>query len=262
MVMKVKKERNTLERRSQIVELLNQRNDISVVELSKRFGVSEVSIRNDMAQLEKKGLLIRTRGGAIAKQPVNFDLNLNQRLKRNYKQKQRIGKKAAEFISDEDTIIMDSGSTTLEVAGNLKSIKDLKVLTNSLPIAELLADNKNIEVIIPGGILRPEMRSLMGSFAEKNILNYYCDIAILGADSIIPGMGFYTPQQYEATLSQTMMKIAKKVIVVADSSKFGRKSFVRIGELSDVDVLITDDGIPPEALKKLQQYSNLELVVV
>ena len=261
MANNVKKERNTLERRSQIVELLNQRNDISVSELSKRFGVSEVSIRNDLSKLEMKGVLIRTRGGAITKQPVNFDLNLNQRLKRNYSQKQRIGKKAAEYISEEDTIIMDSGSTTLEVAGNLKNIKDLRVLTNSLPIAELLADNKNTEVIIPGGILRPEMRSLVGSFAEKNILNFYCDIAILGADSIIPEMGFYTPQQYEAALSQTMMKIAKKVIVVADSSKFGRKSFVRIGELSDIDVLITDDGIPPEALTKLHRYKSLEVVI-
>ncbi len=260
MTLAQKPERNTLARRSKILELLNMQNNITVVALSKMFDVSDVSIRNDLAHLEAKGLLIRTRGGAITR-PVNFDLSLNQRLKRNYKQKQKIGKKAVEYISDGDTIVMDSGSTILEVARNLKNFKNLKLVTNSLPITELIADNNEIEVVIPGGILRPEMRSLMGSFAERSLMNFYCDVAFLGVDSIVPGMGIYTPQEYEATLSQTMIKISRKVIVVADSTKFGRKSFVRISEMSDIDVLITDDGIPAQARLQLQN-SPMQLIIV
>ncbi len=257
----VKTERNTLSRRSKIIELLNKQNDISISAMSKMFQISEVSVRNDLAHLEEKGLLIRTRGGAITKQPINFDLNLNQRLKRNYKQKQRIGKKAVEYIQDGFSIVLDSGSTTLEIVRNLKGFKNLKLITNSLPIAEIVADNKDIEVIMTGGILRPDMRSLMGSMAEKNLLNYYCDIAFLGADSIDSVRGIYTPLEFEASLSQTMMKIGKQVVVVVDSSKFKNDSFIRISSMSDIDVLITDKDISGDDFKKLSEL-NLELVIV
>jgi len=257
----VKTERNTLSRRSKIIELLNKQNDISISAMSKMFQISEVSVRNDLAHLEEKGLLIRTRGGAITKQPINFDLNLNQRLKRNYKQKQRIGKKAVEYIQDGFSIVLDSGSTTLEIARNLKGFKNLKLITNSLPIAELVADNEGVEVIMPGGILRPDMRSLMGSMAEKNLLNYYCDITFIGADSIDSERGIYTPLEFESSLSQTMMKIGKRVIVVVDSTKFDNDSLVRISPMEDIDIIITDNNISGDDFKHLSKL-GLELVVV
>ena len=257
----VKTERNTLSRRSKILELLNKQNDISISVMSKMFKISEVSVRNDLSHLEQKGLLIRTRGGAITKQPVNFDLNLNQRLKQNYKQKQSIGKKAVEYIRDGFTIVLDSGSTTLEVANNLGGFKNLKLVTNSLPIAELVADNENIEVIMPGGILRPDMRSLMGSMAEKNLQNYNCDITFIGADSINSERGIFTPLEFEASLSQAMMKIGKKVIVVIDSSKFDKNSFIRISPMENIDIIITDKKISGDNYKKLSEL-GLELVTV
>lgn len=246
-----KSKRNTLSRRSKIIEIINKTNVISVTEISKMFHVSEVSVRNDFALLEKKGFLIRTRGGAVSKQPSTFDLNLNQRLKHNYKQKQKIGKRAVEYIKDGSTVIMDSGSTAIEVAKNLKGKKNIKLITNSLPIAEIVADNDKIEVIIAGGTLRPEMRSLIGSITEKTILNYYCDIAILGSDGIDPDMGFYTKLESEASLVQTMIKVSRKTIVVTDSSKFGKKRFVRIAGISDVDIIITDDAISPIDVQKI-----------
>jgi len=239
----MKVERNTLSRRAEILEVLQEKGEISVLALSKRYKISDVSIRNDLAHLEKKGLLIRTRGGAIKSQPVNFDLNLNQRLKTNYKEKQRIGKKAIEYIRDNYTIVMDNGSTVLEVARNLKGLKNIKLITNSLPIADLVADYPGIDVIIPGGEMRAEMRSLVGSMAEKSILNYHCDIAFLGADGIHIDMGISTPQIEEAALSEKMIQISNQVIVVSDSSKFGRKSFVKFGDLKDIDIIITNKGI-------------------
>ncbi len=243
--------RNTLGRRAKILELLQEKGEISVLEISSNHNISEVSVRNDLAHLEQKGLLIRTRGGAIKTQPVNFDLNLNQRLKTNYKEKQRIGRRAASYIKDNDTIVMDNGSTTLEVARNLEGLKNIKLITNSLPIAELVADFSGVNVIIPGGELRAEMRSLVGSMAEKSLSHYHCDIAFLGADGVDVFSGIYTPQIEEAALSQKMIEIANRVIVVCDSSKFGRKSFVKIGELKDIDVIITDNKVKEKDIEKL-----------
>jgi DeoR family transcriptional regulator of aga operon len=258
---KPKQDHSTLGRRSKIIEILNKRNDISVSEICKMFNISEVSVRNDFAHLEKKGLLIRTRGGAISKQPSNFDLNLNQRLKHNYKQKQKIGKRAVDFIKNGNAIIMDSGSTAIEVARNLDRKKNLRLITNSLPIAEIVADNPEIEVIIAGGTLRPEMRSLVGSMSEQTILNYYCDVAILGADSIDSELGLYTQLESEASLTQTMIKISKKTIVVTDSSKFGKKSFVKIASIPEIDIIITDKNISQADIQKIQNQ-GVELVLV
>jgi DeoR family transcriptional regulator of aga operon len=257
----MKKKRNTLARRSEIIELLKKQENISVTELSKKYKVSEVSIRNDFAHLEDKGLLIRTSGGAISKQPKSFDLSLNQRLKKYFKEKQNIGKKATEFIKEGDTIVMDSGSTTLRIAENLDRFKQIKLITNSLPVAEKVADFKGVEVIIPGGFLRPEMRSLIGPIAEKNLLNYYCDIAFLAVDGIDCDNGFSTPVLYEATFSRTMIEISKKVIVVTDSSKFQRRSFVKIASMDKIDVIITDKGIPDSDREKIEKM-NIELFLV
>ncbi len=255
-----KMRRNTLSRRSKIVEMINKNNVISINEVSKMFHVSDVSVRNDLALLEKKGLLMRTRGGAIAKQPSIFDLTLNQRLKSNYRQKQKIGKKAVDFIKDGSTVIMDSGSTVIEVSKNLGNKKNIRLITNSLPIAEIVADNEQIEVIITGGTLRPEMRSLIGNITEKTILNYRCDIAILGADGIDSEMGFYTNLENEASLVQTMMKASRKKIIVSDSSKFGKERFAKIADISDVDIIITDNGIPAVDMQKINSQ-GVEIII-
>lgn len=247
----INSKRNTLARRSKILEILNKENVISISEISKMFNVSEVSVRNDLSLFEKKGFLIRTRGGAISKQISNFDWNLNQRLEHNYKQKQKIGKRAAEFIKDGNTVLMDSGSTIIEVSKNLSNKKNIKLITNSLPIADIVTDNDQIEVIITGGTLRPEMRSLIGATAEKAILNYSCDLAIIGADGIDSDMGFYTKLETEASLVQTMMKASRKRIIVTDSSKFGKKRFVKIANISDVDVIVTDDAISSSDVEKI-----------
>jgi DeoR family transcriptional regulator of aga operon len=244
--------RNTLKRRTSILESLNKEGKLSVSELSLLHNVSDVSIRNDLTHLEKKGLLIRTRGGAIKNQPINIDPNLNQRLKSNLKEKKKIGERAAKFVKEGDTIVMDSGSTTIEIAKHLTKLKNLKVVTNSLPIADILAENKNIKVILPGGVLRGEMKSLTGSLTEKIIQTFNCDIAFIGADSIISEKGIYTPSISEAALSNYMIQISNQTIVVADSSKLSRKSFVKITDFKDIHVLVTDQKILKEDLKIIE----------
>ncbi len=256
----MKTERNTLKRRTEILNLINVNGKVSVNELSEKFGISVVSIRNDLAHLEKKGLLIKTRGGAIKSQPVNFDLSLNQKLKINYTEKQKIGKKAIEFVKNGDSIVIDSGSTTLEVAKNLEEF-DINLITNSLPIADICADFKKVNVIIPGGELRPEMRSLIGPITLNTINELRCDIAFIGADSISIDSGIYTPLISEAAISRAMIKIAKKVIVVVDSSKFSRKSLAKISSLDYIDIIITDNNIKKEELSKLQS-TGIEVILV
>jgi DeoR family transcriptional regulator of aga operon len=254
-------ENDTLKRRSLILEMLDKQGDLSVIKLSKLYKVSEVTIRNDLSKLEEKGLLIRTRGGAIKNIPITYDLSLNQRVNKNKKEKQKIGKKALDFIKDGHTIVMDSGSTTLEIAKNLGKFKNLKLITNSLPIADNVADLDEVEVIVPGGILRSEMRSLVGPMAERNLLNYYCDVAFLAVDGIDADHGIFTPVIYEATLCKTMMEISKMVIVVCDSSKFLRKSFVKIAPINNIDVIITDSGIPEAEKNKLEEL-KIKVIIV
>lgn len=251
--MTTRSNKDTLKRRSKILKLLDKQGDISVTYLSTMFKVSEVTIRNDLSKLEEKGLLIRTRGGALKKMPITHDLSLNQRINKNRKEKQRIAQKAISHIKDGDTIVMDSGSTTLEIAKNLKTFKNLKLITNSLPIVDYVRDFRNVEIIVPGGILRSEMRSLVGPMAERSMMNYYCDIAFLAVDGIDAEHGIYTPVIHEATLCRTMMEVSEKVIVVCDSSKFLRKSFVKIAPISEVDVIITDTGIPAAEKSKLME---------
>ena len=256
----MKTERNTLKRRAEILNLINKNGKVSVIELSEKFGISVVSIRNDLTHLEQKGLLIKTRGGAIKSQPVNFDLSLNQKLKINYAEKQKIGKKAIEFVKNGDSIVIDSGSTTLEVAKNLKDL-NINLITNSLPIADLVADFKNVNVIIPGGELRPEMRSLIGPITLHTIARFQCDVAFIGADSISSTEGIFTPLISEAAVSRAMIGIAKTVIAVLDSSKFSRHSLAKICDLEHLDIIITDKNISDSDLQLLKK-SPVEVILV
>lgn len=249
----------TIERRMKTLDLLNMNGQVRVNELSKLFNVSEVTIRNDLSHLEKKGLLIKTRGGSLKTQRVGIDQHLNEKAQIFSKEKQAIGKKAANIINDTDTIIIDSGTTTLEVAKNLKNIKNLTVVTNALNIASQLI-NDEIRVIMLGGILRHESLSLIGSIAETSIKNFYCDKLFLGVDAIDTQNGIFTPNPEEAQLNRLMIEISKEVIVVADSSKFKRKSFAFIAPMSKVDTIVTDSKIPDDELKSLQSM-DIKIII-
>ena len=253
-------ENTTLKRRAETLELLNKHGKISVSELSAQYDVSEVTIRNDLAHLEKKGLLIKTRGGAIKSKPSSFVLSLHQKQQINYPEKKKIAQEAIKYVRDGDSVVIDSGSTALEVARNLSGFKNLTLITNSLPIADICADYEGIRIIISGGELRADMRSLIGPIAEKNILNFSCDLAIIGADSISPERGIYTPLVNDAMVSSAMVSIANKVIVVIDSAKFKKKSLVKIADMNQIDIVITDSGISAEVMAQLAKL-NVELVV-
>jgi DeoR family transcriptional regulator of aga operon len=244
-------EKTTVGRRAKIIQELQQNGKVDVSELSKNCGVSEVTIRNDLIQLEQKGMLIRTRGGALRQESVSTDFALSEKRRRNFREKQLIGKKAAELIKDGETIIIDSGTTTLEVARNITNNSDLTILTNALNIAAILTGNKSCRVIMLGGILRVKSLSLVGTQAEENLRNYSCDKLYLGIDGIDIGYGLTTPNIEEAHLNRIMIDVVNEVILVADSSKFQRRSFAFISSIDKVQTIVTDKGIPEEEHKIL-----------
>lgn len=245
------KENTTLDRRVKILNLLEEEEHLQIVKLSKLFSVSEVTIRNDLSHLEQKGLLIRTRGGAIKQQRVGLDFRLSEKASQHRTEKQRIGKKAREFINNGDTIILDSGTTTLELSKNLTDFEDLTVITNAINIAGYLADLKNIKVVVPGGSLRENSLSLVGTTAEDSLKNFYCDKVFMGVDGIDTSYGISTPNIEEAHLNRVMIDVANELIVVADSSKFYRRSFAFISPIPSISTLITDKNIPKEEHHRL-----------
>lgn len=251
--MKTDNKHNTVERRANILQLLSLNNQIFVSELSKTFGVSEVTIRNDLEQLESKKLLIRARGGAMSvTHVVSYDQHLGEKHKLNMSEKVRIGKQAAQLIKDSDTVIIDSGTTTLEIVRNLDAtLQNVTIVSNAMNIANQLVNSQNINLIIPGGILRKNSLSLIGPLAEKSFRNFFVDKVFLGVDGFDTFYGISTPNIEEAYLNQIMIEVAREVIVVADSSKFLRKSLAFICKLERIDTVVTDAGILDEDKKRL-----------
>jgi len=252
--MAVVNQHNTVERRMKIMQKLSVNDQVFVIDLSKEFGVSEVTIRNDLEQLESKKLLIRARGGAMSTtQVVSFDMHLGEKHKLHLSEKVKIGKAAAKLIKESDTLILDSGTTTLEIARNIEpSYSNVTVITNALNIANHLVSLQNVNLIIPGGVLRKNSLSLIGPLAEKSFRNFFVDKVFLGVDGFDTLNGISTPNIEEAFLNQIMIDVAREVIVVADSSKFLRKSLAFICKLDRIDTVITDSGILDEDKKRLE----------
>ena len=251
--MPINSRSSTVSRRNEILTAINTDGQVYVDELSSRFGVSEVTIRNDLDQLEQKNLLIRARGGAMRIEGrVGVDYNLSEKDKLNYHEKMKIGKAAAKLIHDSETVLIDSGTATAEMVKNLPNMEELTVITNALNIATLLMGNPGVNLTIPGGFLRRKSQSLVGPMAQRNLKNFYVDKAFLGVDGFDTKTGIYTPNIEEAHLNELMIEIANEVILLSDSSKFKKKSFAFICPVDKIDVVVTDDKIDPEDYRRLE----------
>jgi len=255
----------TPERREYILKEIKEKGSIKVKDISKRFNVSEVTIRKDLKLLEKKKVLLRVRGGAISLKYNNIediekDDSISEKQQKNHKEKQAIGKKAASLISENDTIIFDSGTTTIEVAKNLQKFQNLSVITNALNIAIVLNKYKKFPVIIPGGHLREKSMSLVGPRAELFLKNFYCDKLFLGVDSFSIERGVSTLDLEEASMNQTMISASKEVIAVFDSSKLNRNSFAFIVPTSKITTIVTDSNIPSEMKAELE-HMGIQVII-
>ncbi|HEY1166398.1 MAG TPA: DeoR/GlpR family DNA-binding transcription regulator, partial [Chitinophaga sp.] len=175
-------------------------------------------------------------------------------------EKVAIGKRAARLISENDTMIIDSGTTTAEMVKHLQSFKSLNVITNAMNIVNLLAAYPNINVIVPGGYLRQNAMSLVGPLAEKNLRSFHVDKVFLGVDGFDTRTGIYTPNMEEAYLNEIMIEVANEVIILADSSKFNKKSLAFICPVNKIHTVVTDTGITTEDKKRLEDLGIKVLV--
>jgi len=245
--------KSTVDRREKIIQKIQSEGSVKVDELSKEFDVSSVTIRNDLDFFEEKGLVHRTHGGALLRNNIYNDPSLEEKQKLNVEEKRRIGEYAANLVKDGDTIILDSGTTTREIALRLKERSDLTVMTNAINIALELAGVTEMRVMLTGGVLRDKSYSLVGPEAESILQNYYFDKLFLGVDGLDIEHGLTTSNPLEAQLNRIMVQRANQVIAVTDSTKFGRHSFSYICDLSPIDIIITDNKIPEkfeESFKK------------
>ncbi len=236
---------STVERRRIILEELHQSKQVSTSELKLRFGVSEVTLRKDLRYLENKNLLIRSRGGAMIPVKVGEDLSVDKRKVINLSRKKSIAQAAYSLIRQGDTIIMDSGTTLMQLALQIKNIKELTVITNALDIAVKISEVENLKIIIPGGIFRKKSFSLVGVNAVENLQMYRADKYFLSADGITPE-GLFTANLEEGQIAKIVMSNAKENIVLVDSSKFGRMGLINFAALTKINTLITDKNIPGE----------------
>jgi DeoR family transcriptional regulator of aga operon len=242
------------ERRHRILELLRDHGRVTVDDLAMRFATSQVTIRTDLATLESAGALERTHGGAILRQDED-DQPIAVKQTRHHAEKVRIAQAAVSLIKDGATIILDSGTTTAEIAKQIRrlEVQSINVITNALNIAMLLADVPSVRLIMPGGILRPESNSLSGHMAEAALAGLQADLLFLGADGIDPERGVMTPHLPEAHLNAQMIAISRRVIVVADSSKLLRRNISLIARVDQLHMLITNAGANPEVVAELRR---------
>lgn len=240
------------ERRKYILDNILKDGFVKVSELAEMLGVTQATIRKDLNYLESQGVLQRAHGSAIPTAPQIMDINLSAKRLINFEAKQKIAEKAAELIQSDDSILIASGSTISLFAEALKPKGRLNVVSISVNISAHLGDIPGITVMQVGGILYGNTLSVLGAEASKTIENLYCSKVFFGVDGIDLDYGVTCGTGEEASITYKMMQSSQKSIVLTDSSKLGKRGFARICEVGDIDILITDKGLPMEARKRLE----------
>lgn len=249
------------QRRQRILELLTEDGSAKVISLAKIFKVSEVTIRQDLERLEKEGLVIREHGGAYLKNIVDKVQSFSLVHQENMDKKEAIAKKCLEFIIPGDTIILDSGSTTTEIAKKIKGVKrDLTVITNAVNIALILGGEPGIEIIVTGGEFKPPTLSLTGQKAADFFDGLNVQKLFLATAGISLRSGLTYPGLSDLVVKKAMIDAADVTYLVADSTKIGKTAFASLGALSLIDYIITDSNIE-EQDKKLFRDHEIELII-
>lgn len=252
---------NIAERHQAILNKLHKEEYVSVVDLCRELDVSPVTIRKDLKLLEEKKLLFKTHGGATQQNPYTIDRPVNEKEKIQSTEKLKIGNAGANLIQENDAIIIASGTTVLALARAISPKDNLMVVTGALNVALELLKHQNIEIIQLGGVLRKSSASVTGSYAEGILKDFFCNKLFLGVDGIDLEFGLTTTNSTEAQLNREMMSVAQKTIVLADSTKFGKRGFGRICGIDDIDHIITDNKISESTLKALEGM-GIEVTVV
>lgn len=238
------------ERKQKILEMIQANRSMATSELAKIVGASSITLRRDLAILESMGLVKRTHGGAISKGLENrMEISFFEKSRHNLEEKIRIAQKASEMIQVGDTIILDAGTTTFQIAKHIKEKMDIHVLTNSVYNLLELAESPGIEVSLTGGSLRRISRSLIGPLAINSLSSIRVGKLFLGATGVSLEKGLTSPNMVEAQTKSAMIRAADTVVLVVDHSKFGKTTLGKFAELDEVQVLITDRKAPSEVIR-------------
>ena len=236
----------TEQRKQKILDLLKENDSVRVASLSRLFGVSEVTVRSYLEDLEKKGLLSRVHGGAVSSYKPYYSMNLNQRLETNQRAKVDIAEKISTLIRPNDTVMLNAGTTTLLVFRKFPADYNLSIVTNSISIALEASGNPNYNVILVGGSVNTKYQFTYGNDAVRQLKKYHADKLILSVDGISVEQGFSTYYNQEATVAMTMIEQSDCCIVAADHSKFGHSAFAKIRDLSVADYIVTNGQLGSE----------------
>ena len=242
------------------MEALIKHGSVMVTDLVTMLNVSAVTVRKDLTELEKGDKLYRSHGKAVLINPYINNRSVNVKEKLATDEKHAIGREAARLITRDDSIAIASGTTVHALARNIQPIHRLTVVSASLAVSNILSQHESIDIIQLGGMLRHSSLSVVGEYASRILEQCSFSKVYLGVDGIDFDYGITTTEMREANLNQKMMSAAQKTIVLADSSKFGRRGFAKIADMDAVDIIITDGGISPKMIKKIEDL-GIELII-
>lgn len=241
------------ERHQLILQKLQDVGRVDIQELSDELQVSGVTIRKDLKLLEEKNLLFRTKGGGSINNPYAVERPINEKEYINADQKKKIARAALALIDQTDSIIIGSGTTVYELARALHPAKHLTVITPALRVALELCNRPNVDILQMGGLIHHSSASAAGAFGERLLEEISCGLLFIGVDGIEPDFGLSITNLAEASLVKKMVQVAQQVVVMADSTKFGRRGIGRICGIEQVDYIITDSDAPVESVKQLEE---------
>ncbi len=245
-------------RQLRIRELLESQEFVDLETLCRELDASESSIRRDLIELEQQHVLKRVHGGALAIKPRDQLLDFSWQSTRNAAEKQRIARAAATLIEDDQTVILDGGSTTAAVAAELAH-RSLNIITNSLAIAEIFKRSRQIEVTLTGGYLYPRLEIMLGPLCESTLAGVAADVLVMGIGGVTEA-GLSNNNTLLVGSERKMIEVARKVIIVADHTKFGKPAMVQLAPLDIVDFFVSDQGLAPEYLQMLQ-VKDIQIVL-
>lgn len=247
-------------RRAGILKEIEARESVAVAELAASLGVSEMTIRRDLHELEEDGSIKRVHGGAVLSRGRSYEPPYTLRSTQAVEEKRLIGAAAARLVREGDSLAIDGGSTTYELAREIAGMRNITVITPSLRVAGLFVDKSDIRLIMPGGIVRTGEASMVGDLTAQALQGLFVDKLFMGVACVDEQAGMTEYNWDDALVKRAMIKCAREVTLLADSGKFGKVAFALVGKLDEIDNLVADRQ-PPDGILEILTQSGARLII-
>ena len=249
------------ERHQQILDSARTRGRVEVAGLARELSVTPETVRRDLTALERRGVLRRVHGGAIAVERLGIEPHVADREGSAAGEKERIARAALDELPDGGSIIVDAGTTTVRFAELLPTDRELTVVTHSLPVANVLVARPNVTLHLLGGVVRGRTLAAVGEWTRTQIAEVFADVAFMGTNGLSAERGLTTPDLAEARVKKALMAASRRTVILTDHSKFGREDFARVAPLSEVDTVVTDSGVDADLADDVER-SGPRVVIV